>query len=296
MSFISPFKLVSYAILMTLTFCLGSTFLFASLAVQEMHPLAVGAGRVVLGSIFLAIIAITSGKGLVTGPKQWRSASIYGVIFIALPFLLLPWVLLYISTTTAAIYYAAIPLLVLVLSRLILKTYISWRRWLGFMIGAVGLVILVSVGTDSALASKAPPPLFTFLPHLACIFSAIMLAGGGIFVQSIERIQPLSLTASALIAGNILALPIFLLFAPATMPSLTGIIGLFGVGFLASGLGTLVRSILIQREGAIFTSINGYIAPIYASFLGILFLGEIVTLSNIIAYGLVVAGLLIARP
>lgn len=296
MSVITQHKIVSYLILLTLTFCLGSTFFFSSLALSGMHPMAVGAGRVVLGGVFLTLVALISGKGLVRGLSRWRMAAIYGVIFITLPFLFLPWVLLYLSTTTAAIYYASVPLLVLVLSRVILRTYISWRRWLGFIIGAIGLFVLIRVGADSVFVSKAVPLRFIYLPHLVCLFSAVLLAGGGLYLQSIERMPPLSITASAFIMGNIIALPTFIAFAPTAIPSTTTIIGLVGVGFLASGLGTLIRGILIQREGAIFTSVNGYIAPVYASFLGIIFLGEIITLSNIIAYGLVVIGLFIARP
>jgi drug/metabolite transporter (DMT)-like permease len=79
------------------------------------------------------------------------------------------------------------------------------------------------------------------------------------------------------------------------MPSAIAITGMIGTAVIATALGTLLRGILIRREGAIFTSINAYIIPVNASIIGVLFLGETISLANIAAFCLIVIGLLIAR-
>ena len=50
----------------------------------------------------------------------------------AVPFIILPWTLTYVSNTTAAIYFAVIPVEVLLLSRIFLGTPVSRRKWIGF--------------------------------------------------------------------------------------------------------------------------------------------------------------------
>lgn len=262
---------------------------------QGLGPLAAGASRIIVGSVFLLGVLAFAGGGLPKTAPQWRAVSVYGLVFMALPMLSMPWFLQYLSTATAAIYYAAIPLFVLLISRLFLKTHISKRRWTGFVIGAVGLMVLASVG-------NAPEPMdhtriadIPLLPHVICLLSALGLAAGGVYVQAMPPIQPLSMTASAFLVANLLAIPILLTDMPTAVPPLTGIVGIIGAGCISTGIGALLRGILIRREGAIFTSINGYIIPIYASFLGVIFLSETIAVTNVLAYFLVVTGLLIAR-
>ena len=65
-------------------------------------------------------------------------AGIYGVGSMAIPFIILPWTLTYVSNTTAAIYFAVIPIEVLLLSRIVLGTPVTKRKWIGFMTASAG--------------------------------------------------------------------------------------------------------------------------------------------------------------
>ena len=262
---------------------------------QGLGPIAAGASRIIVGSLFLLVVLGLAGGGLPKTFTQWRSVSIYGLVFLAPPFLVMPWLLQYLSSATAAIYYAAIPLFVLFISRLFLNISISVRKWVGFAIGAVGLVILASVGGDAAPTGYTRAAEIPIMPHIICLLSALCLAAGGVYVQAMPPIRPLTMTASAFLAANICAIPAFLIDMPSSIPPLMGVVGILGAECIATGLGTLIRGILIRREGAIFTSINGYIVPINASILGVIFLNEVIIMRNILAYLLVVTGLVIAR-
>jgi drug/metabolite transporter (DMT)-like permease len=57
----------------------------------------------------------------------------------------------------------------------------------------------------------------------------------------------------------------------------------------------MLRGALIRREGAIFTSTNGYIVPIFTSAVAVLALGETVSTMAVLSYVLVLSGLLISR-
>ena len=96
--------------LLTLACLYSMGFLSASMATLEVGPLFAGAMRVIIASLFLLVVAHVTGAGLVRGKKLWLMASIYGALSLSLPFIILPWTLIYISTTTASIYYAVIPI------------------------------------------------------------------------------------------------------------------------------------------------------------------------------------------
>jgi drug/metabolite transporter (DMT)-like permease len=293
------FRLISILILFTLTWAFASTYYLSSLAIRGFEPVAAGAWRIIVASVLLSVVAYILGPGLVKTAAQWRAAAIYGIGCFSVPFLTLPWMLQYLSSTTLAIYYAGIPLFILVMSWIFLKTPISKQKWVGFFVGSVGLVTLATVGVDAGSAVAKPDAIIPLLPHVVCVMTAIFLAGGAVYFQALPRMSPLSMTASAFVAANVVAVPTLIvstiLHPPLGMPSAIAITGMMGTAVIATALGTLLRGILIRREGAIFTSINAYIIPVNTGIIGVLFLGETISLANIAAFCLIVIGLLIAR-
>ncbi len=301
-----PPKWVSAGMLLTMSCIFSLSFLFATLASMEVGPAASGSTRIVFAAIFLVIAAQITGVGLVRGRQLWAYAAIYGIICLGLPFTLLPWTLTYVSNTTAAIYYAAIPLEVLVLSRIVIGTPISRQKWAGFAIASAGLLLLAHIGAQGdAGASQAVVEQLgvtdrlaenqLWIPHLLCNLCALCLAGGGVLFQIMPRVSPLAMTASALLLGNIVAVPVLMASLPLPMPSPAGWAWIVGSGFLVTGCGTLLRGALIRREGAVYTSTNGYIVPLITGAMAFLFLKEPLAPVAMFAYLLVVGGLLVSR-
>ena len=65
-------------------------------------------------------------------------------------------------------------------------------------------------------------------------------------------------------------------------------------GLITTGAGQALRGLLVQREGATFTTRNGYLTPVVASVLGLSFLGESLTMAHGISYAAVAVGLFIS--
>lgn len=293
--------LLSLIMLVTLATMYSLGFLSASLATIETGPVAAGALRVIFASLFLLIVARVTGVGLVKGPLMWRFAAIYGVLCMALPFTVLPWTLTYISNATAAIYYAVIPLEVLVLSRIFLGTGISLRKWIGFAIASGGLIFLALSGSQGAADTMAAPQLRPdaqiplWVPHIVCLMTAICIAMGAVLFQAMPKVSPVAITASALLTGNIVAIPALLWALPPTVPSPTAFLWVLVGGIVSTGCGMIVRGKLIRRESAIYTSTNGYIVPVITAVIGFTVLGEAIGLVAVMSYLLVLGGLLLSR-
>ena len=293
--------LLSLIMLLTLATMYSLGFLSASLATIETGPVAAGALRVIFASLFLMTVARVTGAGLVSGSVMWRYASVYGVLCMAVPFTILPWTLTYISNATAAIYYAVIPLEVLVLSRIFIGTRITPRKWAGFAIASAGLIYLAMSGAQGAADTMAAPQLRPdvhmplWVPHIVCLMTAICIAMGAVLFQVMPKVSPVAITASALLTANLVAVPALLWALPAAMPSANALFWVLVGGVVSTGCGMIVRGTLIRRESAIYTSTNGYIVPIITAFIGILLLGESVGLVAVMSYLLVLGGLLLSR-
>ena len=294
---------ISLAMLMTLSCLYALGFLSASMATLEVGPFFAGASRVIFASIFILCAALASGVGLVRGRRLWVMAGIYGIGSMAIPFIILPWTLTYVSNTTAAIYFAVIPIEVLLLSRIFLRTPVTRRKWIGFMTASAGIIILALAGSAGDSSTMAAPRLLNdaeswlpaWLPHVVCIAAAVCIAGGAVLFQAMPPASPVAITASAFLVANILALPVAVAALPASMPSLGGIAWTLAGGVISTGIGMIIRGKLIRRESAVYTATNGYIVPVVTSLLGIAVLGESVGLVPVMAYLLVLGGLLMSR-
>ncbi|MEC7093066.1 MAG: DMT family transporter [Pseudomonadota bacterium] len=288
---------------MTLSCLYALGFLSASMATLEVGPFFAGASRVIFASIFILCVALATGVGLVRGRRLWVMAGIYGVGSMAIPFIILPWTLTYVSNTTAAIYFAVIPIEVLLLSRIFLRTPVTRRKWIGFMTASAGVIILALAGSAGDSSTMAAPRLLNdaeswlpaWLPHVVCIAAAVCIAGGAVLFQAMPPASPVAITASAFLVANILALPVAVAALPASMPSLGGIAWILAGGVISTGIGMIIRGKLIRRESAVYTATNGYIVPVVTSLLGIAVLGESVGLVPVMAYLLVLGGLLMSR-
>jgi len=294
-------RLLSLLILLTLATLYSLGFLSASLATLETGPVTAGALRVIFASLFLLLVARLTGAGLVRGRVLWRYAAIYGMLCMALPFTILPWTLTHISNATAAIYFAVIPIEVLVLSRLFLGTPVSLRKWAGFAVASGGLILLALSGASGAEDTMAMPELRReagiplWLPHVICLATAVCIAMGAVLFQVMPKVSPVSITASALLTGNLVAIPALASFPPTGMPSATAFFWVLVGGVVSTGCGMILRGMLIRRESAVYTSTNGYIVPIISALFGFLLLGETVGTVAVMSYLLVLGGLLLSR-
>ena len=294
---------LSLVMLLVLSCLYSLGFLSASMATLEVDPYFAGAVRVIFASLFLLAVAWFSGAGLVRSKKLWMMASIYGAISMSPAFIVLPWTLTYVSNMAAAIYYAVIPLEVLLLSRIFLGTPITPRKWIGFPLATAGIIILALAGMAGDESTRAAPRIqdnFTgevpvWIPHLACIMTAVFIASGAVLFQMMPRVSAISITASAFLVGNVLAVPVALASMPAVMPSPAGIAWLLSGGVLVTGCGMLVRGHLIQRESAVYTSTNGYIVPLITGLFGLVILGETIGPVSVLAYMMALGGLLLSR-
>ncbi len=274
---------------MMLMLSFGSGPMFIIWSLSSFDPMSSGSGRVIIAGLASIIFCFISREKLPKTFIVWIFCGAYGLLSIALPFLMVPIALKYISTSELAIYLSSIPIFVLLLARIFLKEFISIKKWIGFFIGIVGLVILSEPQNFNIVNFKE------LVASILCITISICLAGGGIIIQKMPKCHPISFSSGAFFISSLFVLPIFILFQPGTIPPAKPLISLIIVGVFSTFIGQLLRVILVRRAGAVFTSINGYLVPLATCSFGIMFLSETLTVITILSFLIVITGVIVAQ-
>ena len=283
-------------LLLLLSACYGAGFFFIKISLDGFSNLSAGALRIMVAAVSLLFLMSLTRHRFALPRESRMPVLLNGIFFIGFPFLSLPWILNYLPTSTVAIYYSMVPIFVLVLSRFLLGREISASKWIGFLIGTVGIsyLALSQLGPMPSAPTEQRATWFVLLPHATSILSSVALAAGVVHMSTIRDFRPVQYQGYSLLAGCLLALPLFLFSAPVTFPGWIPIGGAVMAGLITTGAGQALRGLLVQREGATFTARNGYLTPVVASILGLAFLGENLTIAHAVSYAAVVTGLLIS--
>ena len=269
--------------------CFGSGPMFIIWSLNNFTAMSSGSGRIIVAGFVSVLFCYITGNNLPREKNVWFYCTFFGLISLGLPFLLMPLSLRFISTSELAIYLSSIPLFVLLLARIFLKEKITKQKWLGFIIGIFGLIILSDPYSFSIQNSNE------LLASILCIIISICLASGGIVLQKMPKYNPISFSAGTFFIATLLAIPVFLFSYPNSNPSLESSLSIVFVGVVSTFLGGLCRILLVKRAGAVFTSINGYLVPLVTCSLGIIFLNETLDVNTVLSFLIVITGVLISQ-
>ena len=276
----------------------GGSFMGAKLALTSFGPMTVALLRLTLASVVLLIITLASGRkfpGFSTSTDQriWVHIAIMGLITNAVPFSLLNWGQLYVSSGFAGVTMAVVPLLVLPLSHFILKSNeMAPQKVIGFIIGFIGIIVLI--GPTQLITSTGAN--LEPVARIACISAALCYGLGAINTRLCPPVSIMVYSTGGLIIGTLFLLPIALLIEGVPQwPETTALIATIYLGLFPTALATILLVGIINSAGPAFMSVVNYQVPLWAIAFGIIFLGEKVPTSFIAALGLIMLGLAISQ-
>jgi len=279
----------SYAMVGALVVIWGTTFLLVKFALVEVSPAVVAGARVLIGGAAVIPFAVMTGRAMPRGRGRWLGAAAIGVFSLAVPMSLLAWAQQVVPSGVAGVYMAVIPLLVLPLAHVFSPGEAMTRRKLaGFLVGFAGVLMLMGREALTALGSADG------LAQLACLGATLSYAVGSIMTRRTPKTDPIALSALGFAFGGVLIAPFALAAWPQEMPSTQTVAILIGIGIVSSGLAMILRVAVISSVGSVFMSGVGYLVPITALAVGVVFGGETVTPADGAACALILTGLAIA--
>lgn len=275
----------------------GASFMLVTIALDDFGPLTLVAIRVAFGAAVLCVvlrflkIKLPDWKSP-DGKRVWAFAVMMGIFSNALPFTLLSWGQKYVASGFAGVCMAVVPLFVLPLAHMLVPgERMSFRKTISFLIGFLGVVILIGFDAFKSLGSD-----FEAWARLACLGAALCYAIGSICTRLCPPTNMLSLSAAALICGAILILPIALwqegLPRSASPLSFAALVYLV---VLPTAMAQVLVVQVVRDAGPSFMSLVNYQVPIWSVLFGAFLLNETLPPQLLISLALILGGLLLGR-
>ncbi|HET8927557.1 MAG TPA: DMT family transporter [Microbacterium sp.] len=263
----------------------GMPYLFIKEAVDSYSPAAVVAGRTLLGAVVLLPIALHRGA-LRPALRFWPWVLAFGAVEMAGPFYLLSHAEQTLPSGLTGLLVATVPLFAAIIGviggdRAVLKPL----RIAGLAIGFAGVAVIVA---GPALAHG--DGVAGLLAVGEVLLVALLYATAPFIVATKLRDVPsLGTITLSLGAVGLFYLPIALL-TQHEIPTLRSTASLVLLGIVCTAVAFIAFFALIHEVGPVRAPLFTYVNPVVAILLGVIILGEQLTVGLLIGFPLVIVG------
>ncbi len=183
------------------------------------------------------------------------------------------------TATVAQVLYAAVPIVALIASFIILKTTFQKKKIIGVLLGLIGVLIIILTPTFGDNGSG----IGTLSGNLLVLFAVISYSLYTVFSKNLLKIySPLMLTTMMVITT--LAIQSILIASevshyPDTLNVVTfkGVVGVLYVGIIGTALFFLFYQKIIRKANPVVASMTFYLQPIFSFVWAFFLLGERLT-------------------
>jgi drug/metabolite transporter (DMT)-like permease len=284
-------NLGDYLIIVMLGAIWGSAFLAIKVAVVEVGPMYLLTSRVLIGFLVLSPWVLVRGISLPKSGEQWALVAAIVLLNVVAPFYLIAWAELTIDSSVTSLMMGMGPLLGIVASHFTTEDdKLTWHKLAAVSLGLIGITLIVGHDALTKVGENIPGQLAAFLGSLCYVCS-------GVLIRTVRDIPATRLTWLVLgIASSVLVFAN--LFNPTPIPTMVSsnaIIALLFLGIFSTGLGYICRYYLINKIGFSYYALSVNLVPIFGVFMGVVFLGELLTWQMLAALILIVTGMIVAR-
>ena len=264
-------------------FLWGVSYLFMRVAVREWDPSIVVFGRVFIGSAILFPLALRRGTVRKT-LRGFKWVFIYAVFEMCGPWYLITHAETKINSGLAGLLVATVPIWSTIYSSMAGdKTVWHHKRLFGIIIGFIGLILIVGIETASGSADA----FAVFQTVLAAILYSTAMA---IILKGMPDGDGVAINAVAMAITAVIFAPSAVVNWPAKFPSFNATASLIGLGVLSTGIAFMVYFKLVKEIGQARGSMVTYLNTSIAVILGVVVLGEPLTIGIITGLPLVLIG------
>ena len=285
----SPLKgLKPYALLGLLALLWGVSYNFAKVAVATIPPITTTAARLALAALLLAALLRASGVKLFAAHYPWRVLAVQALMINVVPWTLTAWAAQTIDSGLVAVLNSTSP---------IFAFFITWAitrhepatglKLAGALSGLAGVLLIVGVAVLRDLGSQVPQ-------QLACVIGAILFGIAAVHGRRFDGLPPLVPATLTLIVGALLLLPLSLAVdRPWQLrPSTASLNALVCLAVFSTAAALYLYYRILGTMGSIAAASQSYLRIIVGVAVGIVFLGESLTLERAAGIVLILAGVI----
>ncbi|MEX0369734.1 MAG: DMT family transporter [Tateyamaria sp.] len=268
----------------------GGTFMVTEIALRGISPFWLAAGRICFAAVLMTCVWRALGGALFSAPppRATRVAVFaIGAFSSAIPFMLLAWGQQYVTSGFAGVSMASVALIVLPLSHVFIPgERMTWRRSIGFVIGFVGVCILI--GGQAFESSGAQ---LETAGRIACLGAASCYGVSSILMRRLPPVDPIGLSTVLLLIAALIVLPAaWLVEGPPPLPDTQTLFVIAFLGLIPTAAANMLRVLVIRSAGPVFMSITNYQVPLWSVVLGAAILNEPLPSSLLWAMSLILLG------
>lgn len=263
----------------------GSSFLFMRVAAKDFGAVPLVEMRLGLGALILLPFlwkARESFKGLL-----WARLALIGLINSAIPFILFAWAAQRAPAGIGAITNAMAVLFTALVGFLFFGEKIGAQRALALLVGFAGVVVLASGKTAGASIGWAVAA--------GCGAAFLYGLGANLVRRQLTGLPAAAVAAATLGTSALLILPFAIASWPQHAIPAKSWLSATMLGVLCTGIAFVMYYRLIQRIGAGRAVAVTYLVPLFGVAWGWMLLGEPLTISMLVAAGLILGSVALSQ-
>ena len=270
----------------------GSAFLLIEISLKSFSPSIIAFSRVFLAAIILLVYSLIKKHSFEFIRNNFVLLFILGLSGTSIPFFLISWAQQTINSSETGILIGFMPIFTVLGSHFYFKyEKLNIKTFFGFMLGFFGLFILL-LNNDSSISMYD-----NFLAKFAVILGAFFYALNALLVKKIRGVHVIPLSASVMLFSSF-QLFVLLIFNHNTYNinfHLDSVISLLVMSVFSTALATVIYYKIIHDYGPSFLSLVNYPIPIFAFFIGVVFLKESANIFSIVSLLLIIVSIYLSQ-
>lgn len=266
----------------------GGSYFFGKVAVEDIPPLTVVLGRVVIAAAILTVVMRARNQSFPTTWHAWQPYFVMGLLNSAVPYSLIFWGETRIASGLAAILTATVPIFTVILAHFwTTDERMTRAKSLGIALGMAG--VLVIMGRDLGGVTSG-----SGLAKLAIIGATLSYAVSGIYGRRLKGQAPLTLAWGQMCAATVYLLPMVLIVDRPwniTEWHLDSVLSVISLAVFSTAIAYMLFFRLLANIGATNTSLTTFLIPISSLLLGFLFLEEALVPVQLLGMALIGVGM-----
>lgn len=266
----------------------GASFLFIAIAIDHVATGVVPVARLAFGALALACVPAARKR---IDREDIRKVALLGFVAMTVPFYLYPLAEKSVASSVTGMINGSIPVTTVLAAAILTRTVPSRKRVIAVLVGFVGIALISFGSVGDGKGASVHGVLFLLFATCCYAFTSILS----------REMQVKYGTLTVLLWQELFAL---LFSLPLGIPAFadsdfawSALLSLMVLGSLGTGLAYVLYGMLMVRAGAVRGVIGVFFTPIVATFLGVIFRDEKVTVLAVIGMFVVICGAwLTSRP
>ncbi|MBP0598122.1 DMT family transporter [Herbaspirillum sp. LeCh32-8] len=270
----------------------GTSFMLMRIAAPVFGPMLTTFGRASLATV--ALLAYAQSRGVkLDWRRNWKPFLVIGIGNTALPFSLFAWSALYIPSSYMATMNSLAPVFTAVFGFLLLGERLTAVRLGAFVLGLVGVAVLVGVG-------PVPAEAMVIFGVLAAMSAAVSYGFAATYTRMrCAGISPIAMATGSQFAAALCLIPFALPGLPHAADAVAAgaghaLLAVLVLGVVCTGIAYALFFQLISAEGATKAITVTFLVPMTASLWAWLLLDEPVTGGTVAGIAIVLTATAIA--